>query len=176
TALPVSWLSFGAHAGAKQVKVQWETTEEPDNAGFHVERSVDGSNWSVIGQVAARAGANQFYSYPDLQPLRGTSYYRLRQTDYDGQISYSPVATVNFLADNNIHLFPNPATDLIKVQLPEDGVVLGLRNVAGQIAPVRFQGQEGQLTAHIGALPAGIYFLQVQLTDGVIRGKRLVVH
>ncbi|WP_020571728.1 T9SS type A sorting domain-containing protein [Neolewinella persica] len=174
--LPVEWLSFGAHAGAKAVELQWETTYEPDNAGFHVERSAGGNDWSVIGEVAARAGANQRYDFTDAAPLEGTSYYRLRQTDSDGQVSYSPVETVEFFGDDRVIIFPNPATNLVNIQLPAGAELLELLDVSGRSVNARFSGREGELNAKVSRLPDGVYVLRTRLTDGRIIANRLVVH
>ncbi len=88
-ALPVEWLSFSADAGAKNVELQWETTTEPDNAGFHLERSSDGNAWAVIAEQAPLESNR--YLHLDEAPLTGENYYRVRQTDFDGTVTYSPV-------------------------------------------------------------------------------------
>jgi hypothetical protein len=173
--LPVSWLSFGANAGAKQVDLQWETTEEPDNAGFHVERSAGGNDWSVIGEVAAHAGANQRYDFTDAAPLEGTSYYRLRQTDFDGQVSYSPVETVEFFGDDRVIIFPNPANETVNIMLPQGAKIQHLLDVTGRATSVRFDDQNSQLKADVSRLHAGIYFLHVRLATGQPVARRLVI-
>jgi hypothetical protein len=172
---PVSWLSFGAHAGAKTVELQWETTEEPDNAGFHAERSATGNDWSVIGQVEALLGSDQRYDFIDSSPLNGISYYRLRQTDFDGQVTYSPVNAVEFLANDGVVLYPNPATNEVNIQLPDGAELLGLMNMTGQATGLRFNGQNSQVNADVSGLPAGVYFLHVRLADGKPLARRLVV-
>lgn len=174
--LPVSWLSFGAAAGTKQVDLQWETTEEPNNAGFHVERSATGNNWSAIGEVDARPGSDQRYDFADNAPLSGTSYYRLRQTDFDGRVTYSPVETVDFFGEGQIFLYPNPATSILNVRLPEGAVLLGLTDLTGRSVNVHFEGQAGQLTTNVSLLPPALYCLRVRLIDGKIVVRRTVVN
>lgn len=173
--LPVEWLSFGADAGAKQVDLQWETTPEPDNAGFHVERSATGNEWLAIGQVTARPGPNQRYDFTDNAPLNGTSYYRLRQTDLDGRVTYSPVETVVFYGEDFLEVFPNPATDEVNVRLPAGAEILGLLDVTGRNTRIIFDGQDGQRKANVSGLPAGVYFLRVRLADGGLGARRGVV-
>jgi len=173
--LPVEWLSFGANAGAKAVDLQWETTEEPDNAGFHIEQSATGNDWSVIGEVPARTGADQRYNFEDSTPLEGTGYYRLRQTDFDGQVTYSPVETVEFYANDRVSIYPNPATNEFIVQLPDGAELLGLLDLAGRTTKVRFNGENGQLRTNVSSLPAGVYLLRVRLVDGRLNARRLMV-
>ncbi len=174
--LPVDWLSFGAHAGAKTVDLQWTTSEEPDNAGFHVERSASGFGWMVIGEVAARSGPDQRYAFTDNAPLNGTSYYRLRQTDFDGRVTFSPVETVTFFGKDQVIFYPNPATNVVDISLPEDAEVLDLLEVNGRKVHLRFSGQDGQLTTDVSPLPDGVYFLRIRLKDGRLVTNRLVVH
>jgi len=115
--LPVEWLSFSANAGAKKVDLKWETSEEPDNSGFHIERSANGRAWSVLGEQAPLAGNT--YDFTDATPLVGDNYYRIRQTDFDGTTTYSPVEVANFTGNLvGLLVAPNPATDVFTVRIP----------------------------------------------------------
>ena len=174
-ALPVEWLFFSADAGAKSVDLQWETTTEPDNAGFHLERSATGTEWSVIGQVPARSGADQRYEYTDATPLEGNGYYRIRQTDFDGQLTYSPVETVTFYGDAPLVISPNPATNEVQVLLPEGAELVGLLDVTGRAVLIRFTGNRNRLSADVSGLTAGIYVVRVRLASGAERVRRLQI-
>ncbi|MEL7162208.1 MAG: T9SS type A sorting domain-containing protein, partial [Bacteroidota bacterium] len=174
--LSVAWLSFGADAGAKQVELRWEITEEPDNAGFHVERSATGNDWVSIGTVPAHRKFSQRYAFTDSAPLVGNNYYRLRQTDFSGEITYSSVEIVTYRDGASITLYPNPATETINLRLPASAELVGLFNVTGQRSEVRFSGQDGQLQAEISGLPSGLYFARVRLADGHLVTRRLIVN
>lgn len=80
------------------------------------------------------------------------------------------------LANYGIHVFPNPSTDHVTVQLPAAARLLGLRNVAGQVTSIRFSGSNDQLSTNASALPAGVYFLRVQLASGRVITNRLIIH
>jgi hypothetical protein len=43
------------------------------------------------------------------------NYYRVKQVDYDGQYSYSNVASVEYRTDKVI-VFPNPVTDKLRIR------------------------------------------------------------
>src|SRR6185436_9292811 len=64
-----------------------------------IERSRDKRNYSALHTVNGAGNSNSSlkYSYADMDPLDGTSYYRLKQTDFDGHFSYSPVRSVNMI-------------------------------------------------------------------------------
>lgn len=96
--MPVTLVSFNAGVENAIVRLEWRTTSETDNAGFYIERSADAFNWSDIGFVDGNATTSvvKDYTFRDEKPLVGLSYYRLRQTDFDGTSERSRVAAVRF--------------------------------------------------------------------------------
>lgn len=114
--LPVELLEFKAQAGNKQVYVNWKTATEINNSHFTVERSTNGMDYQTIDIVTSKAengNSNQVLAYEiiDKNPLEGKSYYRLKQTDFDGTTEYSdPVhVTLNKSYEESFSVFPNPA-------------------------------------------------------------------
>jgi len=96
TALPVELMYFKARPQQENVYLEWSTASEFENAGFIIERSVDGHDWDQIDFVVSLGSdaAPNLYTYVDMDPYVGESYYRLRQRDYDGTESYSNVEKV----------------------------------------------------------------------------------
>lgn len=96
--LPVELLFFNAEPTKGAVQCTWVTASEYNNDHFVVERSADGINYTVVDVVAAvgNSVSLESYAYTDLVPLRGTSYYRLRQVDVDGTTSLSQAVPVRF--------------------------------------------------------------------------------
>lgn len=117
TTLPITLLSFDATVQQQEVLLEWVTESEIDNDYFTIERSVDGQNPEAIGTLAG-AGSSQTvrsYSWVDEKPLPGISYYRLRQTDYNGQTEAFDWVAISFVALVSDHselsidqIFPNP--------------------------------------------------------------------
>ena len=68
------------------VLLEWTTADQENHAYFEVERSNGGGNFTAIGRVngCGTCDLRQQYSFKDLQPLTGTTYYRLRMVDKDG--------------------------------------------------------------------------------------------
>ncbi len=118
--LPVEWLAFTATGQEKSVLLDWQTTYEADNAGFGLQRSGDGAEWSDLDRVAAKSsGEEQTYGYLDDAPLTGANYYRVVQTDFDGQRSVSPVRRVDFTGDEDLlTISPNPTEGRFRLGLP----------------------------------------------------------
>jgi hypothetical protein len=135
--LPVTLLDFAARAeGPAAVRLTWATAQEVDNAGFVVERSRDGHAFTAIDTVAGAGSSPVRHDYTllDAQLPAGASllYYRLRQTDLNGTVAYSPVRTVSFTQSFS-HSF----------------TVFPTRVAAGQDAQYRYTGPAGAGTLEI---------------------------
>jgi len=112
--LPVTLLFFDAQLIGKQVDITWTTANESNNDFFTVERSEDGVDYQSLTYVTGAGNSNQalYYSVVDKVPIYGLSYYRLKQTDYDGAFEYFKPVTVTYAPDVNddfaIAVYPNP--------------------------------------------------------------------
>lgn len=115
--LPVTLTYFTAIAIKDRVELQWETAMERNNHFFSVERSKDAIHFSKIAHVEAAgnfAGSSK-YSWTDNDPLMGTSYYRLKQTDFDLTSTDSRIRVVTISSLAGTFVYPNPAQDLLTV-------------------------------------------------------------
>lgn len=93
--LPIELEEFTAHKSGPAIELQWITATEKNNHYFTVQRSGDAAIWEETVNVQGRGNANTPYLYKvyDSSPLKGISYYRLKQTDFDGQTSYSRIVS-----------------------------------------------------------------------------------
>jgi hypothetical protein len=96
--LPIELLDFTAKVFSQCVSLTWLTAAEINNDFFTIERSRNGVNWEILTFVQGAGNSNQVltYTWEDDQPLNGISYYRLKQTDFDGQFEYFVPVAVNF--------------------------------------------------------------------------------
>ncbi len=113
SALPVSLTEFTAEINKNNtVTLDWKTASEKDNDYFTIERTKDGKNFTELGRVDGAGNSNVMrkYSFTDDQPLVGTSYYRLKQTDYNGDSETFKLIQVNVTAKktNSVQVYPNP--------------------------------------------------------------------
>lgn len=114
TPLPIELISFTAKEVGRNVKLNWETATEINNDYFSLERSSDGQLFSELAIVdgAGSSSDNLQYQYMDHHPLDGVSYYRLKQTDFNGTFSYSNIVAIEQSQselDFAIDFFPNPS-------------------------------------------------------------------
>lgn len=112
--LPIELLSFDAITiENRYVELVWQTSSETNNDYFTIERSIDGSNWEDIQHVDGAGTSNVLNTYVivDKEPHQGVSYYRLKQTDYDGQFSYSQIRSVDISNQGtSVKVYPNPTS------------------------------------------------------------------
>jgi len=96
--LPIELLSFDASPKNYKVETSWITASETNNDFFTVERSADASLFTPVGTIAGAGSSHhtRSYDFTDERPLPGISYYRLKQTDFDGASTYSDVKAVFF--------------------------------------------------------------------------------
>ena len=117
--LPVEMHSLnGINQGEKNF-ISWVTNSELNNDFFTLERSINGFEWAYAGTIdgAGTSVKPIYYSLYDYQPNLPVTYYRVKQTDFDGKFEYSDVIAVNakrIPGDNIIsELFPNPANSYV---------------------------------------------------------------
>ncbi len=114
--LPIELLTFEARVDDETVIVSWSTASEHNNDYFTIERTYDWEHFEEIGMVDGAGDSEEIlhYQFVDEAPIPGVSYYRLKQTDFDGQFTYSNLVMVeydyNSPTEAEIAVFPNPAT------------------------------------------------------------------
>ena len=179
---PVELLSFEAIPQNNHVNLQWATLTEAGASHFFVERSVDGEHFESLERVRAKGNSQsvQEYTTVDPSPYRGTSYYRLKQVDLNGQFTYSQIETV-VLYGTEISVFPNPASreDELQVHMSFPGIqpvevrlvdargITHFRQVIGEVQ------RRHLVSVPLDGLAAGVYLLVA--SNGGVREVRKVV-
>lgn len=139
--LPVELISFEATAGDYSIFLTWSTASEKNNAGFNLQRSIDGYNFENIAWIDGNGTTNSpnNYSFEDKNVKPGVMYYyQLKQVDYNGEFEYSPIRNAKISSRNQVTIsaIPNPYHGNTKItySLPEDGtVVILITDVTGRI-------------------------------------------
>ncbi len=177
TPLPIELVYFGAISlDDESVKLNWQTSSEINNDYFTIERSANGIDWEEVNTIKGAGNSSTLLSYStvDSNPFQGTSYYRLKQTDFDGQFEYSQVESINIqsLENSQIEIFPNPATNQITIK----GSSYGLKNIVlyntlGQnITSLTEQAitNENQVVIDISKLSKGMYYIKTKTTSNKV--------
>ena len=150
------------------VKIKWETLNETNNESFMVERSQNAKEWDAVAQVPGAGTTKELKKYEilDYEPYYGTSYYRLKQKDYNGDFTYSQIMDVYLDPGikEPLRVFPNPTTGLITVEGSSDELEsfqfydLQGREIHSRLKWVE-RGQ-GYVILDLSKLPKGIYILE----------------
>lgn len=183
--LPVSLTDFTAKKYKDMVRLSWITSSELNNDYFTIERSQDGRSFSEVVKVKGKGTTNNLQQYEtiDEQPYKGLSYYRLKQTDFDGSYEYSDLRSVYFNFDGEVVIYPNPATpDGFYIQLGEESNIeilsVDLYDAAGKsvtacktmiVSPGLYN-----VIPESGQLAKGLYCIQLKSPAGIIRSRLMV--
>jgi hypothetical protein len=177
--LPVELISFNAVLNHKnEVDLSWTTVSEINNNYFSVQRSVDLVEFEEVARISGAGNSSTLRTYTakDPAPLRGTSYYRLEQVDFDGNFSNTTYRVIHLDAENsqNITIIPNPATDFISLRFPDNSYHdIKVFDASGKLV-LTDNIQVGDLL-NIQSLNNGLYFIQAMGSNGRMSVGKLMV-
>jgi len=173
--LPIEMLTpLQAHIKNKSVILEWQTATETNNSGFEIQRSRSGIEWGKIAWQEGQGNSSVpfTYTYADMSPLNGTSYYRLRQVDFDGNFSYSNIVDVSYTSDG-IALYPNPVKNTLYIAGLDGRQVqeLSLFDMNGKMIRT-FEFPPNSID--IAGMSSGMYAVKVTIDSGVVYRKILI--
>lgn len=188
--LPVELMSFYGRQSGQSVELTWTTATETNNDYFTIEKSVDAKDFIEIGNVKG-SGTTAFpvdYAWKDDSPANGVNYYRLKQTDFNGEYNY--LETISVYVDGverhpQLSVYPNPVSHggiaLVKAigLTPEARCRLRvLDNQGALILEIEASVDEfGSMSYSIAVdhrFQPGFYIVAVHSGDGVQRAKVLI--
>ena len=185
-ALPVELSNFNANQNGKEIELSWTTSTEKNNNYFTLERSTDGSYFVTISTVKGAGNSTTpiQYNSVDPDPYTGLSYYRIKQTDFNGASSYSSTICINYNTADGLKVCTNPVEtgDAIYIsmglQSSDKEVLVVLRDIQGRefYSKVILEMENHQMVA-INPQPqlaAGIYLI-VATSDNKIYSQKIMV-
>lgn len=185
--LPIELISFTTAICDRNVCLDWSTASETNNDFFTVERAADGRNFENLSQLdgAGNSSSTLNYSYIDYAPIKGVGYYRIKQTDFDGRLSYSAMNPVNFVGDEEFSfvVYPNPNTgsDIsLEVNAPLDQEILVVvKDISGnesysKVVILQNQNDNVIVLDPSKKLSAGIYFITATSKQSIYNKKMIV--
>jgi len=179
--LPIELKSYSANyiKEHSDVRVAWTTSSETNNHFFTVERSEDGMNYVVLGTVPGAGNSSEplDYSLIDNNPLPGTSYYRLKQTDYNGNFKYNGTVVVNCPFISNLTVFSDKSGSAFHFYTEQESPVQAdIYNMQGSLISTNLltdlhRGENEQKL--MTSLPTGLYILTLREGSQVVTRKFL---
>jgi hypothetical protein len=160
--LPVTWRSFTVMPRGNTAWLQWSTASEQNSRDFNIQYSTNGSTWATIGTVMASGNSSGVlnYSFLHTTPVNGNNFYRIQQTDMDGNYKYSSVenmklalsvksfSVINTLVTNG-ELQVNVKTSVLLSLYSNDGKMMWQK----QFTP-------GIHSIDLGTISKGVYILK----------------
>jgi hypothetical protein len=166
--LPVRLTALSVRpAGSSQAKIEWSTDREEGSQLFVVEKSTNGADFTMIGELKAAGNTlnKNFYSYTD--NVTGAAYYRLKMVDIDGKFVYSKVLYINNgkTTSGVKQILPNPTSNgsfqLIGISSADlNGNNVRVFNISGKQIGYSITGANA-ITLN-GNVPPGIYVVKVK--------------
>jgi hypothetical protein len=175
--LPIGLLGLTGQKIAQTSLLTWSTTYEQDNAGFIVQRSNNGTDWTALSWVNSKGNSTSktTYQLTDKEPLGGENYYRIIQQDIDGSTSISNVVVLVFEPKEAVLVYPNPTQTILTVEIPsyQSGVAkITIYNSVGQLV-ADYSLQTNRLNIPTSSWTAGTYFVRIE-QGGIITKKAFI--
>ena len=166
---PVEFLDFTAKKSpvSSSVLLKWSTAMEVNNDYFSLEQSIDGRAFHEIGQVKGAGFSTEVenYEFEYLAPADLDTYYRIKQVDFDGSFSYSPVISFVHAVQENYEVQLDGETLNVYGYFGEQMLGYEILDIQGrvQISSLIASGANNQIK--LTELPPGIYFFRIQDID-----------
>ncbi len=175
--LPVTFTGFVARKNIDEtLQLLWNVGEEINVKGYYVEVSTNGNTFTNAGYV--QANGKYIYSLSYIDKLNQTTYFRIRNIDFDGRSKYTPVIKV-YAKDKTlaeIEIYPTPATDIITLQHNKSAekATITLYTTNGKVILQKYtQLNTFQTQINIGKLSSGMYLVKYDDGTGNIQSKTL---
>jgi hypothetical protein len=168
--LPVDLVNFTAKEINTYVELNWSTLSENNTDFFTLQRSIDGRIWKDITTIKGQgfSSTKTTYSYNDFNNNQMLTYYRLKQTDFNGVYTFSEIILIEKKHQSEISIYPNPTSNsvnvsslknkMVKVELfSQTGQLLISKNVINKTCQV-----------DLSDFKTGIYILKITSKNGSV--------
>ncbi len=171
--LPVELNTFIANTTTYSIELNWTTSSEANNNFFTVEKSLDGSSFSQLIKIKGTGNSQSIKNYKtvDQHPTNGINYYRLKQTDFNGNYKYFSIIKVFYEGYGQTvvksSIKPNPATESITVDFYTENpttATIVLTNYMGTLVLTQtIETIKGTNSVELSLkeMPIGVYFLSI---------------
>jgi hypothetical protein len=180
--LPAHFISFTTTCDGSRVAINWKTAQEQNTKFFNIERSADGINWTIIGNVPAAGNSTNesSYLYTDNDAIEN-AYYRVSEHDADSRLQYSNTIHSSCIITDQFKLWPNPAQNTAFINLIAENksqVLIRLFDSKGALVKMQTETAShgsNQFSLDISRLANGIYTLHAEWNNGQIQKSILLV-
>jgi hypothetical protein len=157
--LPVELTGFRATDLGATVSLDWTTASELNSESFTVQRSQNGLDFEDLTQIdgAGTKTTESKYNFVDESPYSGLSFYRLKQTDYNGDVSYPGITSIRRAGKSaSFNAYPNPAGREV-IHFTQKANIVFINSLDQQIGSA-----QGVSSIDVSGLPPGLYVIRNQ--------------
>jgi hypothetical protein len=182
--LPVDLLYFKAACNDKEVLLRWSTASEKNCKSFTIEKSTNGTDFEILTLVKGSGNSTSAlsYSFEDRTSMGRNNYYRLSQTDYNGNVSIiSDLLEVRNCSESDIFsvdLIDNPSEPSLLVNSPaQDNMQLTIFNIEGKLIhseKIALEKGLSKIKLKTDHLDAAVYLVRIECNDQVLN-KRILI-
>jgi len=173
--LPLELFDFTGACENQNVVLKWTTATETNNNYFTIENSLDGIVWEILSETKGAGNSSIFcdYSYIAKKNTFGISYYRLKQTDFNGNYKHSPIISVENCYEINSPLFvyPNPTNGVLNLTFSGNETSVTSIEVFNSIGEIVYKSDGFKSVINLSNNVDGIYFVKFKLNTETITKK-----
>ncbi len=169
--LPIELLNFEGICENEKVVLKWSTSSETNNDFFTIEKSYDGFLFTAIGTVNGADNSTNVinYSLTDNSSTNEMAYYRLKQTDYNGQTKTYEIISVEGCGNNSVAINSfNSGDGNLSISIKDvstNQYTLKIYDAVGKLMNSKTMSTEkgfNNYTIDVSTLTWGIYFISVE--------------
>ena len=171
-ALPIELISFQGKASKSGIMLNWSTASELNNEKYIIEHTSEGKNFEPIGVVQGSGTTltQQKYTFIHENASSGINYYRLKQVDFDGKFTFSPIISINFNKNKKTisPIYPNPSPSgwvFIDYASDHQGTIqIATYDVVGRLVSnesLTINVGDNKLQWYINSTAKGVFFVKI---------------
>lgn len=179
--LPVTYAAFDGEKQKNTAVLIWKTLTENNNRGFEIEHSRNNQYWQTLQFVkgAGNSSTELSYNFIHNTPVKGSNFYRLKQIDLDGKVSYSKIIQLNF--EDGVQralVYPNPAKGQVWLQGDSfnASTTVQIVDVNGRVIRAFGKGTIQQTASRLNliGIPAGLYLIKIGDRNNMFTEKIII--
>jgi hypothetical protein len=185
--LPIELIDFKGFCNENFNNLIWETASEHNNAFFTIEKANEDGEFSELTTVQGMINSTEYvdYSYQDYSLTRGTSYYRLFQTDLDGTKRQLRTISIDNSCnkENDIKTSYNSLSNVLNIYYSfskSEELDVQVVNSTGQTIAsntIAFEANENKVDVFLKEnLATGVYFVKLTNASVSYTSKFIVVN
>lgn len=168
--LPLTWLGIQAQwQNSTQATVSWQVADQQNIRNYTVQKSIDGITFINHNTITATAQTQ----YSNVVPATGNkNYFRVKETDVDGRVSYSKIVVLQKNDYEQLIVFPNPSKNVLHLSQSEKFQSYQVLDLNGKVVMQHsLSNQNNEI--NISNLPKASYLLKL-LNNGTTKTVRFL--